>query len=139
LRVFALDATPTGDVSSVNLLPMRYSPSHHGQAARNVGDFVLPAYASSDGITLVLEQWRMQGDAPPAIWVHARFTSGHPNAGNGTAWWSPRPARTPSAQAAPDLVGPPSPLLSQGERRGVYEIPLRQLPPPPVPDPFSAR
>jgi hypothetical protein len=138
LRVFALDTTPTGEVNSIGSLPMVYSPPRHGQPAHYTGDFVLPAYASLDGITLVLEQWSLRGDAPPAIWVHSRFTTGRTNNGNGAAWWSPKATRAPGA-TAPALVGPPSPLLSQGERRGVYEIPMQQIPASPLLDPYSAR
>jgi hypothetical protein len=139
LRVFALDTTATGEVNSVSALPMVFSAPHRGQPARYSGDFVLPTYASMDGVTLVLEQWSVRGDAPPAIWVHSRFATGQTNAGNGAAWWSPKATRSPGAPAAAALVGPPSPLMSQGERRGVYEIPMQRIPASPVLDPYSAR
>lgn len=137
LRVLALDTTETGEVNSATALPMGYRAAGRGHAAQYSGEFVLPAYARMDGVTLVLEQWSRSGEEPRPLWVYARFAGGHPQSEKSTAWWSPKVA--PHASAAKTLVGPPSPLLSQGERRDPYEIPLQQMPSSPLLDPHSAR
>jgi len=138
LRVFALDTTQMGEVNSTHLLPMSYGRTRHGQV-RYAGEFALPAHARMDGITLVLEQWSQNGGAPPPIWVYARFASGYQSNCNETPWWSSRPTNPSSYYTDPTLIGPPSPLLSQGVRRGPYEIPLQKMPASPALDPFSAR
>lgn len=139
LRVFALDTTNMGEVSNVVVLPMTASRARRGQM-NYVGEFVLPAHASMDGITLLLEQWSPSGEAPPAIQVNARLASAPPSISNGTAWWSTRPVRPANAHTG-SAVAPLSPLQSDAARRGAYEIPFRQMPasPPPVFEPFSNR
>jgi hypothetical protein len=139
LTVFALDTDAAGEVNSVTRLPMSYQRAKHRGVGMYVGDFVLPAGDSVGGVVLLLEQWSPSGQVPQPIWVNAHLAFGHPSTANDNPWWSLPPAAKGHEHAAPALEEPPSPLRSQGQPGAAYEIPLRQTPPSPTLDPYSAR
>ena len=119
VQLSALDAAPAESPSVVHALPLQLERAADGRAARWRSRFMLPAGSTAPVIFVLVEQWRIAGDAPPALWVQLR--AGHAPPRSDAPWWA-APSDRPAA-ATP----PPSPLTQQRITEA-HEVPIFELP-----------
>lgn len=120
LRLSALDAAPAESPAVVHALPLQLERATNGRAAQWRCRFMLPAGSTAPVIFVLVEQWRIAGDAPPALWVQLR--SGHAAPRSEVPWWAARPDRNT------DATPPPSPLTQQPRFTAAHEVPILELP-----------
>ena len=122
IRLFALDAAPDDAPTVVDPLPLELERGRGGRNGVQVGHFMLPAGSTARTIFVLVEQWRIDGEAPAPLWVQllARRASEPAE----TPWWSARDGRGTHA------LPPPSPLTQQQQQRGpnTHEVPIFSTP-----------
>lgn len=124
LRLFALDAAP--DEAPTVVFPMTIDPdmARDGRATRRVSRFMLPAGSTAPAIFILVEQWRIGGDAPPPLWVQLQAQAAPAHAD--TPWWATRSSR--AAGEAAGVTAPASPLTQQRRGALAHELPIFSLP-----------
>lgn len=116
IRLFALDAAPEDLPSVVHPLPIALDTARGGRASAPVSRFMLPAGSTAQAIFVLVEQWRIDGDAPAPLWV--QLTSQRTLERGVSPWWVARDARS-----AP-VVPPPSPLTQDLRGARAHEVPI---------------
>jgi len=120
VHLSALDAAPSESPNVVHALPLDLERATDGRAARWSSRFMLPAGSTAPLIFVLVEQWRMAGDAPPVLWV--QVLAGRVAQRSGAPWWDARSDRPA------DTLPPPSPLTQQQRITAVHEVPIYELP-----------
>ncbi|MFN8897112.1 MAG: hypothetical protein ACK5YM_03430 [Pseudomonadota bacterium] len=126
LRLTVLDGAPWGAPSVAVPLPTR-SLISGGRPTLTSLPFVLPPGSRADGVFLLVEQWSMAGDRPPALWLQARSRISEGQVQR--PWWSSGPE--PTAPAAPGTgLAPATPAGPLSAPRvggdGVIQLPIVQ-------------
>lgn len=124
IRLFALDAAPDEAPTVVHPMAVNLDNGRDGRAHRRISQFMLPASSTAPAIFVLIEQWRIAGDAPQPLWVQlqTQVAPQHPN----LPWWATRPGGLAGAASAAEA--PPSPLTQQLRSAGVQQIPIFNLP-----------
>lgn len=120
LRLSALDAAPAESPNVVHVLPVQLEPAANGRAAQWSSRFMLPAGSTAPVIFVLVEQWRIAGDAPPMLYAQLRV--GHAPPRSEAPWWAARPDRST------DATPPPSPLAQQQRFTAAHQVPILELP-----------
>lgn len=120
VQLSALDAAPAESPSVVHALPLQLERAADGRAARWSSRFMLPAGSTAPVVFVLVEQWRIAGDAPPVLWVQA--LAGRAAQRSDAPWWAA------SADRPADALPPPSPLTQQQRSSAAHEVPIFELP-----------
>jgi hypothetical protein len=120
LHLSALDGAPGESPSVVHALPLQLERAANGRAAQWSSRFMLPAGSTAPVIFVLVEQWRIAGDAPPGLYVQLR--TGHAPPQSEAPWWAARSDRRV------DATPPPSPLTQQQRFTAAHEVPILELP-----------
>ncbi len=139
LKLLALETDIMGEVLREHALPLSYLAPRNGAPAQYFSEFVLPEPSPVGGLLVVLEQWSRTGYRPAPVWVRLSPAGRHPRPSTTEPWWGASQPSAPASQAGFKDVTPPSPLLSQGRRKGQEVSPPSEIPPSPILDPHSAR
>ena len=116
IRLFALDAAPEDAPSVVHPLPLGLEATRGNRAGAQVSRFMLPAASTATAIFVLVEQWRIEGDAPAPLWVQVQSQRAPEH--RGAPWWVAHEAHAASA------VPPPSPLTQDLRGTRAHEVPI---------------
>lgn len=128
IRLFALDAAPGDAPSVVHPLPLELESDRNGRAGATVSRFMLPANSTAPAVYVLVEQWHINGEAPPPLWL--QWFAQRATRRVESPWWSSRDrnardGRDGRATAEPP---PPSPLTQQLRGAKAHEVPIYNLP-----------
>lgn len=139
LRLLALETDVTGEVLREHALPLSYQAPRRGAPAQYFASFMLPEPSPVGGLVVVVEQWSRTGYRPAPVWMRVSPPGRHPRPSTTEPWWGAAQPKSVASQPVFKDMTPPSPLLSQGRRKGQDAPPPSEIPPSPTLDPHSAR
>ena len=122
IRLFALDSAPDEAPTVVAPLPLELERGRGGRNHAQVSHFMLPAGSTARTIFVLVEQWRIDGEAPAPLRV--QLLARRALAPVEAPWWSTGDGRDTRT------LPPPSPLTQQQQQRGsnTHEVPIFSTP-----------